>query len=204
MTQHEYIFIAISVVLGLAMARTTAYRSAARSCPQSRQLSLGDRFVGRVYLYLYPAAVVGRLGAAPGHRLSILDFFSLVIGAVFVYGAAELALPTEDYDVTDHTELDFCYTAGHSAGYRQRPCSATSRSGPTSTDDVWQSCMGIFRVPCRWGHPGWIDLAETTVVSIAVRHIHGLHGDNPLPDGLTGFVVHARPASCLTTSATVD
>ncbi len=30
-----------------------------------------------------------------------------MIGAIFVYGAAELALPTEDYDVTDDTELDF-------------------------------------------------------------------------------------------------
>ena len=38
---------------------------------------------------------------------SIIDFFALVIGAIFVYGAAELALLTEDYDITDDTELDF-------------------------------------------------------------------------------------------------
>ena len=38
---------------------------------------------------------------------SIVDFFALVIGAVFVYGAAELALPTEDFDISDDTELDF-------------------------------------------------------------------------------------------------
>ena len=38
---------------------------------------------------------------------TILDFFALVIGAIFVYGAAELALPTEDFDISDNTELDF-------------------------------------------------------------------------------------------------
>ena len=30
-----------------------------------------------------------------------------MIGAIFVYGAAELALPIEDYDISDDTELDF-------------------------------------------------------------------------------------------------
>lgn len=38
---------------------------------------------------------------------AITDFFVLVFGAIFVYGAAELAIPTEDYDVSDDTELDF-------------------------------------------------------------------------------------------------
>jgi hypothetical protein len=38
---------------------------------------------------------------------SIIDFFMLVIGAIFVYGSAELALPTEDYDISDDTELVF-------------------------------------------------------------------------------------------------
>jgi len=31
----------------------------------------------------------------------------LVIGSIFVYGAAELALPTEDYDVSNDAELVF-------------------------------------------------------------------------------------------------
>ena len=38
---------------------------------------------------------------------AILDFFVLVVGSICVYGAAELALPTEDYDVSDDSELDF-------------------------------------------------------------------------------------------------
>ena len=38
---------------------------------------------------------------------TIIDFFVLVIGAIFIYGAAELALPTEDYDVSSDSELDF-------------------------------------------------------------------------------------------------
>ena len=38
---------------------------------------------------------------------SIVHFFALIIGSIFVYGAAELALPTEDFDISDNTELDF-------------------------------------------------------------------------------------------------
>jgi hypothetical protein len=28
----------------------------------------------------------------------IIDFFALVVGSIFVYGVAELALPTEDFE----------------------------------------------------------------------------------------------------------
>ena len=38
---------------------------------------------------------------------AIIDFFVLVVGSIFVYGAAELALPLEDYDISDNAELDF-------------------------------------------------------------------------------------------------
>jgi len=38
---------------------------------------------------------------------SIVDFLLLVAGTIFIYGAAELALPVEDYDVSDDSELDF-------------------------------------------------------------------------------------------------
>ena len=37
----------------------------------------------------------------------MVDFFVLVLGAIFVYGSAELALPMEDYDIADNSELDF-------------------------------------------------------------------------------------------------
>jgi len=38
---------------------------------------------------------------------SFLDFLVLVACTVFIYGAAELALPVEDYDVASDRELDF-------------------------------------------------------------------------------------------------
>ena len=38
---------------------------------------------------------------------TIIDFFILVIGTIFVYGAADLALPTEDYDLSNDKELVF-------------------------------------------------------------------------------------------------
>lgn len=38
---------------------------------------------------------------------SFFDFFVLVACTVFIYGAAELALPVEDYDVASDQELDF-------------------------------------------------------------------------------------------------
>ena len=107
MTQHEYIFIAISVVLGLAMARLL------------HNAALLVRVGGRVthhwattlwgtciFVYILQLWWVGwelRLVT----DWSIFDFFALVIGAIFVYGAAELALPVEDYDLSDDTELDF-------------------------------------------------------------------------------------------------
>lgn len=45
----------------------------------------------------------------------IFDFFALVIGAIFIYGAAELSLPTEDYDISNDSELDFI-AHSHSLG----------------------------------------------------------------------------------------
>lgn len=107
MTQHEYIFIAISVVLGLAMARllhTAALlvRAHVRVTHHWATTLWGTC----VFIYILQLWWVGwelRLVS----DWTIVDFFTLVIGAIFVYGAAELALPTEDYDISDDTELDF-------------------------------------------------------------------------------------------------
>ena len=38
---------------------------------------------------------------------TIVDFFVLVTGSIFIYGAAELALPREDFDVSNDAELVF-------------------------------------------------------------------------------------------------
>ncbi len=107
MTQHEYIFIAISVVLGLAMARllhTAALLVRAHTRVQHHWAT--SLWGACILIYILQLWWVGwELRSYPDW--SIVDFFALVIGSIFVYGAAELALPTEDFDITDDTELDF-------------------------------------------------------------------------------------------------
>jgi hypothetical protein len=107
MTQHEYIFIAISIVLGLAMARLL--HTAALLVRAHSRVSFHWATVlwgSCIFIYILQLWWVGwelRLVT----DWSIIDFFALVIGAIFVYGAAELALPTEDFDLSDDSELDF-------------------------------------------------------------------------------------------------
>jgi len=107
MTQHEYIFIAISIVLGLAMARLL--HSAALLVRAHNRVThhWATTLWGTcILIYILQLWWVGwelRVYA----DWSIVDFFALVIGSIFVYGAAELALPTEDFDINDDTELDF-------------------------------------------------------------------------------------------------
>ena len=107
MTQHEYIFIAISIVLGLAMARLLHTAALLVRAHSRVNYHWATALWGAcIFIYILQLWWVGwelRLVT----NWTIVDFFALVIGAVFVYGAAELALPTEDYDTTDDTELDF-------------------------------------------------------------------------------------------------
>lgn len=106
-TQHEYIFIAISVVLGLAMARLLHTAALLVRAHNRVDYHWSTALWGTcIFIYILQLWWVGwelRLV----EEWSIVDFFALVIGAIFVYGAAELALPTEDFDMTDNTELDF-------------------------------------------------------------------------------------------------
>ena len=107
MTQHEYIFVAISIILGLAMARLL--HSAAQLVRAHARVTYHwatTLWGGCIFIYILQLWWVGwelRLVT----DWTIIDFFALVVGAIFVYGAAELALPTEDFDISDDTELDF-------------------------------------------------------------------------------------------------
>lgn len=107
MTQHEYVFIAISVILGLAITRLL--NSVAELIHAHKRVSFDwatALWGGTVMLFILQYWWVGwELRSVA--EWSIVDFFVLVIGAILVYGAAELALPTEDYDIADDTELDF-------------------------------------------------------------------------------------------------
>lgn len=107
MTQHEYIFIAISVILGLAMSRLL--NSAAGLVRARKRITFHWATAvwgGCVLIYILQLWWVGwELRSVADW--TIIDFFVLVLGAIFIYGSAELSLPVEDYDVSDDQELDF-------------------------------------------------------------------------------------------------
>ena len=107
MTQHEYVFIAISIILGLAITRLLSSVAALIRAHKRVTFHWATALWGAcVMLFILQLWWVGwELRIV--QDWTIIDFFVLVIGSICIFGAAELALPTEDYDVTDNTELDF-------------------------------------------------------------------------------------------------
>lgn len=107
MTQHEYVFVTISIILGLAITRLLG--EAASLLRAQRRI----RFHWATGLWSLCILVFILQMWWVGWELrdysgwTILDFFVLVLAAVFIYGAAEMALPVEDYDVASDAELDF-------------------------------------------------------------------------------------------------
>ncbi|MBT5219389.1 MAG: hypothetical protein HOI35_01030 [Woeseia sp.] len=107
MTQHEYVFIAISVILGLALTRLL--HSAAGLVRAYKRVTFHwatALWAAVIILFILQLWWVGwELRTVV--EWTIIDFFILVIGTIFVYGAADLALPTEDYDLSNDKELVF-------------------------------------------------------------------------------------------------
>ena len=107
MTQHEYVFVTISIILGLAITRLLG--QAADLVRARRRIA----FHWATMLWALCILVFILQMWWVGWELrdvsdwTVGDFFVLVVAAVFVYGAAELALPVEDYDVGSDAELDF-------------------------------------------------------------------------------------------------
>ena len=107
MTQHEYVFVAISIILGFAITRLLS--SVAEMIRVYGHVAFHwatALWTGCVMLFILQLWWVG-WELHSFSRWSFFDFFALVLGAIFIYGAAELALPREDLDITDHSELDF-------------------------------------------------------------------------------------------------
>jgi hypothetical protein len=107
MTQHEYVFVTISIILGLAITRLL--NSAASLIRANKRVAFhwSTALWGTgVMLFILQLWWVG-WELRNVTEWTILDFFVMVIGAIFIYGAAEMALPTEDYDLSDDAELDF-------------------------------------------------------------------------------------------------
>ena len=115
MTQHEYVFIAVSIILGLAITRLLS--SVAGLVRAHRRVTFHwatALWGASVMLFILQLWWVGwelRIFS----DWTFVGFFTLVIGAIFVYGAAELSLPTEDYDISNNSELDFM-AHSHSLG----------------------------------------------------------------------------------------
>ena len=107
MTQHEYVFIAISVILGLALTRLLNTVAELIRAHRRVDFHWATALWGAVImLFILQLWWVGwELRTVT--QWTIIDFFVLVTGSIFVYGAAELALPTEDYDISNDAELVF-------------------------------------------------------------------------------------------------
>jgi hypothetical protein len=107
MTQNEYVFTTISVILGLSITRLlNAIAGLIRAHKRVTFHWATALYAASVMAFILQLWWVGwELRTSP--NWTIVDFFVLVIGAIFVYGSAELALPREDYDIADNSELDF-------------------------------------------------------------------------------------------------
>ena len=115
MTQHEYVFIAVSIILGLAITRLLSAVAGLVRAHRRVTFHWATALWGAtVMLFILQLWWVG-WELRTFSDWTIFDFFVLVIGAIFVYGAAELSLPAEDYDISDDSELDFM-AHSHSLG----------------------------------------------------------------------------------------
>ena len=105
MTQH--VFVTISIILGLAITRLLSEAAAlVRAQDRIKFHWATALWAASILVFILQLWWVGwELHNYSGW--TIVDFFVLVAGAVFIYGASELALPVEDYDVASDMELDF-------------------------------------------------------------------------------------------------
>lgn len=107
MTQHEYVFVAISIILGLAITRLLSeVGGLIRAHKRIKFHWATALWAACVLIFILQMWWVG-WALRDFADWSIADFLFLVAGTVFIYGAAELALPVEDYDVASDKELDF-------------------------------------------------------------------------------------------------
>lgn len=106
MTQHEYIFIAVSIILGLAITRllhTAAMITRAHERVVFHWSSALWAF--SVLIYILQLWWVG-WGLRVIETWTFLDFIVLVFGSIFIYGAAEMALsaPEEEINMLEESQ----------------------------------------------------------------------------------------------------
>lgn len=107
MTQHEYVFITISIILGLAITRLLSEAAGLFRAQKRIDFHWATTLWALcILVFILQLWWVG-WELRNYDNWTIVDFFVLVAGSVFIYGAAEMALPVEDYDVASDAELDF-------------------------------------------------------------------------------------------------
>ena len=104
MTQYEYIFVAVSIILGLGITRLL--HSVAMLIRAHRQVTFhwSTALWGLCILaYSLQLWWIG-WGLRSVAIWTFLDFLVLVIGSICIYGAAEMALPVPDDERIDFLE----------------------------------------------------------------------------------------------------
>jgi hypothetical protein len=99
MTQHEYVFVAISIILGLAITRLLHNVAMLIRAHKRVDFHWSTATWGLcVMTYVLQFWWVG-WGLRGLDEWSFLSFSVLTIGSIFVYGAAEMALPVPEADL---------------------------------------------------------------------------------------------------------
>jgi hypothetical protein len=101
MTQHEYIFIAVSIILGLAITRllhTAAMITRAHDRVVFHWSS--TLWALSILIFILQLWWVG-WGLRNIEVWTFIDFVVLVFGSIFIYGSAEMAFPTPDHKQVD-------------------------------------------------------------------------------------------------------
>lgn len=101
MSQHEYIFIAVSIILGLAITRLL-HTVAATTRAYARVVFHWSSALWALSILIYILQFwwVG-WGLRDIEVWTFLDFIVLVFGAIFIYGAAEMALSIPEEEQID-------------------------------------------------------------------------------------------------------
>jgi hypothetical protein len=101
MTQHEYVFVAVSMILGLAITRLL-HTGAMLIRAQSR---VKFHWSTTIYAFSIMAYILQLWWVGWGLRelpvWEFSDFLILIFGSICIYGAAEMALPVPNEDELD-------------------------------------------------------------------------------------------------------
>jgi hypothetical protein len=104
MTQHEYVFVAVSMILGLAITRLL--HTVAMLIRASSRVTF--HWSTTIYGISIMAYILQLWWVGWGLRdiavWSFSDFLVLILGSICIYGAAEMALPVPDQDKLDMLE----------------------------------------------------------------------------------------------------